>query len=90
MRTFTFVSTTADRLIEDLNNGRVIRLTTDNGSAIVLQHENDIDKFGDYVYRYTIETKDGEPKVKNIPVDQEDMINFLFGKEFAEYGIVEK
>ena len=88
MKTFTFISSTADRLIEDLDN------------AIVLQHGNDIDEFGDYIYRITIEfgdyiyritiePKDDESVVKNVPMNQEDMINFLFGEEFAEYGIVE-
>ena len=43
MKTFTFISSTADRLIEDLNNGRIVRLTKASGNAIVLQHGNDID-----------------------------------------------
>lgn len=89
MKTFTFISSTADRLIEDLNNGRIVRLTKASGNAIVLQHGNDIDEFGDYIYRITIESKDDESVVKNVPTNQEDMINFLFGEEFAEYGIVE-
>lgn len=90
MKTFTFISATADRLIEDLNNGRIVRLTKASGNAIVLQHGNDIDEFGNYIYRFTIEPKDGESKVKNVPVNQDDIINLLLGEEFAEYGIVEK
>lgn len=90
MKTFTFNGDTADRLMNDLNNGRVIRLTKANESAIVLQQGNDTDEFGDYIYRFTIEPADHEPTVKNAPVNQEDMLGFLFGEEFATYGIVEK
>lgn len=90
MKTFTFDRNTADRLLNDLNNGRVIRLTKANESAIVLQHSNDTDEFGDYIYRFTIESADHEPTVKNVPVNQEDMLGFLLAEEFATYGIVEK
>lgn len=90
MKTFTFDANTADRLMKDLNNGRIVRLTKANGSAIVLQHGYDIDEVGDYIYRFTIEPADREPKAKNMPVNQEDMLNFIFGEEFAEYGIIEK
>ncbi len=90
MATFTFNGDTADRLMRDLNEGRIVRLTKANGSAIVLQHGNDIDEFGDYIYRFTIEPADREPISKNLPVNQEDMLNLIFGEEFATYGIVEK
>ena len=90
MATFTFNGDTADRLMRDLNEGRIVRLTKANGSAIVLQHGNDIDEFGDYIYRFTIEPAVREPISKNLPVNQEDMLNFIFGEEFAAYGIVEK
>ena len=90
MKTFTFNGDTADSLMNDLNNGRIIRLTKANESAIVLQHGNDKDECGDYFYRFTIEPADHEPTVKNVPVNQEDMLNFLYGEEFATYGIVEK
>lgn len=91
MATFTFNGDTADRLMKDLNEGRIVRLTKANGGAIVLQHGNDIDEFGDYIYRFTIESTTGRnSSVKNIPVNQEDMLNFIFGEEFAEYSIVEK
>ena len=89
MATFTINDTTADRLMKDLNEGRIVKLTKANGSALILQHGNDIDEFGDYIYRITIESKDDESVVKNVPMNKEDMINFLFGEEFAEYGIVE-
>lgn len=90
MTAFTFTQDTADRLMNDLNNGRVIRLTKANESAIVLQHGNDTDEFGDDILRFTIEPAEYEPTVKNVPMNQEDMLNFLFGEEFATYGIVEK
>lgn len=90
MATFTFTGATADRLMEDLNNGRIVKLTKANGAAIILQHGNDIDEFGDYIYRFAIEPADHESIVKNMPVNQEDMLNFIFGEEFAEYSIVEK
>ena len=76
--------------MRDLNEGRIVRLTKANGSAIVLQHGNDIDEFGDYICLFTIEPADREPISKNLPVNQEDMLNFIFGEEFATYGIVEK
>lgn len=90
MATFTFNGNTADRLMKDLNNSRIVRLTKANGAAITLQHGNDIDMFGDYLYRFAIEPADHESIVKNMPVNQEDMLNFIFGEEFATYGIVEK
>lgn len=90
MKTFTFDANAADRLMKDLNNERIIRLTKGNGSAIVLQHGNDIDEFGDYFYRFTIEPAGHEPKIKDVPTNQEDMLNFIFGEEFATYGIVER
>lgn len=90
MKTFTFNGDTADRLMKDLSNGRVIRLTKANESSIVLQHGNDKDEFGDEIFRFTIEPADQEKIVKNVPVNQEDMLNFLYGEEFATYGIVEK
>lgn len=90
MTTFTFTDATADRLMEDLNNGRIVRLTKANGASIILQHGNDIDEFGDYIYRFAIEPADHESIVKNMPVNQKDMLNFIFGEEFAEYSIVEK
>lgn len=90
MTTFTFNGNTADRLMNDLNASRVVRLTKSNRSAIVLQDGNDIDEFGDHIYRFTIEPSDHESTIKNMPVNQEDMLNFIFGEEFAEYGIVEK
>ena len=90
MKTFTFDAKTADRLMNDLNADRIVRLTKANGSAIVLQPANDIDEFGDYFYRFTIEPADHESVVKNMPVNQEDLLNFIFGEEFATYAIVEK
>lgn len=90
MRTFTFNGNTADRLMNDLNEGRIVKLTKANGSAIILQHGNDRDEFGDFIYRFTIETTGNESQAKNLPVNQEDMLNFIFGEEFAEYLIVEK
>lgn len=90
MTTFTFTQDTADRLMNDLNAGLVVRLTKSNRSAIVLQHGNDTDEFGDETLRFTIEHADQEPIVKNVPMSQEDMLNFLYGEEFAEYEIVEK
>lgn len=90
MATFTFTENTADRLMNDLNEGRIVKLTKANGSAIILQHGNDRDEFGDYFYRFAIETTDRESPVKNIPINQEDMLDFLYGEELSEYVIVEK
>ena len=90
MATFTFNGDTADRLMRDLNEGHIVRLTKVNGSAIVLRNSNDIDELGAFIYHCTIEPSDHEPIIKNIPVRQEGIINFLFGEEFTTYGIDEK
>lgn len=90
MTTFTFNRNTADRLMNDLNAGRVVRLTKSNRSAIVLQDGNDIDEFGDHIYRMTIQPAQGDSTVRNVPMNETDIWNLLFGEKFAEYGIVER
>lgn len=89
MKTFTFDRNTADRLLNDLNNGRVVRLAKAHGASIVLSDSYDLDEFGEMFYRFTIESADGTSAVNHMPVNQKDMIDFLFGEEFTEYGIVE-
>lgn len=90
MKTFTFNSDTAEQLMNDLNAGRIVRLTKSNRSAIVLQDGNDIDEFGDHIYSLTIEPADHESVIKGAHVNEEYLNLFLFGEEFAEYKIVEK
>ena len=90
MATFTINDTTADRLMKDLNKGRIVKLTKANGSALILQHGNDIDEFGDYIYRFTIESAtDHNSSVKNVPMNETDMIGFINGLEFTNYETLE-
>lgn len=90
MKTFTFNSDTAEQLMNDLNAGRIVRLTKSNRSAIVLQDGNDIDEFGDHIYCLTIELAGHESVIKGAPVNEEYLNLFLFGEKFSEYKIVEK
>lgn len=90
MATFTINDTTADRLMKDLNEGRIVKLTKANGSALILQHGNDIDEFGDYIYRFTIRPKDGADTAtgittENLPISAGDLCDFLEGLEFTNY-----
>lgn len=86
MATFTINDTTADRLMRDLNEGRIVKLTKANGSVLILQHGNDIDEFGDYIYRFTIESAtDRNSSVKNVPMNETDLIELINGLEFTNY-----
>lgn len=88
MATFTFTGNTADRLMKDLNEGRIVRLTKANGASITIQHGNDIDEFGDYIYRFSIEPAEYESSLINTPVNETDLISFLYGLEFTNYEIL--
>lgn len=89
MTTFAFNTATADSLMKDLTNGHIVKLTKANGSAIILQDGNDLDEFGDNIYRFTIEPQEGRDSiVKNIPMNETDMISFLDGLHFTSYEIL--
>lgn len=88
MATFTFNDTTADRLMNDLGNGKIVRLSKANGASITIQHGNDIDEFGDYIYRFSIEPAEYESSLTNTPVNEMDLISFLEGLEFTNYEIL--
>jgi len=88
MTTFKFNDIKADRLMRDLAEGSIVKLTKANGSAITVQDGNDIDEFGDDIYRFTIEQKGHDSTVKNVPINKADLISFLDGLLFISYEIV--
>lgn len=86
MATFTFDRPDFGGMLDELNAGYIVILTKANGSALILQHGNDIDEFGDYIYRFTIESaSDRNSNVKNVPMNETDMIGFINGLEFTNY-----
>lgn len=90
MTTFTFTAETSHKLLQDLNEGRTVKLAKANGSAIILKDGNDIDEFGDQIFRFTIQPSEGEPIVKHIPMNATDMFHFLLFEKFTQYEITSK
>ena len=94
MATFTINDTTADRLMKDLNEGRIVKLTKANGAAIILQHGNDTDENGDEIIRFTIRPKAGADTAtgiatEDLPISASDLCDFLEGLEFTNYETLE-
>lgn len=89
MKTFTFTDRTSHQLLQDLNEGRTVKLAKENGSAVILCDGNDIDEFGDNIYRMTIQPAKGEA-LKGIPMNETDMWNLLFGEKFTQYEITNR
>ena len=87
MTTFTFTDETSHKLLQDLNNGRTVKLAKANGSAVILRDGIDIDEFGDNIYRMTIQPAQGEPIVKRVPMNATDMFHFLMFEKFTQYEI---
>ena len=87
MAPFTFTDTTAHQLLQDLDNGRIVKLAKANGSAVILRDGIDIDEFGDNIYRMTIQPAQGEPVVKRVPMNATDMFHFLMFEKFTAYEI---
>lgn len=85
MATFTFDRTHAARLIDDLDRNYSIRLHKASGAAALVQNGYDLDEFGDYIYRLSIELPDRESLCKNMPMNEADLIAFLEGCEFTRY-----
>ena len=90
MTTFTFTAETSHTLLQDLNNGRTVKLAKANGSAVILSDCLDIDEFGDNIYRMTIQPAQGEPVVKHVPMNETDMFHFLMFEKFTQYEITNK
>ena len=94
MATFTINDTTADRLMKDLNEGRIVKLTKANGAAIILQHGNDTDENGDEIIRFTIRPKAGANTAtgiatEDLPISASDLCDLLEGLEFTNYETLE-
>lgn len=87
MTTFTFTAETSHKLLQDLNNGRTVKLAKANGSAVILRDGIDVDEFGDNIYRMTIQPAQGEPIVKRVPMNATDMFHFLMFEKFTQYEI---
>lgn len=85
MTTFTFTAETSHKLLQDLNNGRTVKLAKANGSAVILRDGIDVDEFGDNIYRMTIQPAQGEPIVKHVPMNATDMFHFLMFEKFTQY-----
>ncbi len=90
MTTFTFTAETSHTLLQDLNNGRIVKLAKANGSAVILSDGLDIDEFGDNIYHMTIQPAQGEPVVKRVPMNETDMFHFLMFEKFTQYEITNK
>lgn len=88
MTTFTFNAETFNIILQDMNNGHTVKLSKTNGSAVILCDGVDIDEFGDNIYRMTIQPAKGEPFVKQVPMNETDMWNLLFGEKFTKYEII--
>lgn len=93
MTRFTFNSTTANRLMYDLNEGFIVILAKANGAAIILQHGNDTDENGDEIIRFTIRPKTGDTATgiaaEDLPISAGDLCDFLEDLEFTDYEILE-
>lgn len=85
--TFTSTSKTSHRLLQDLNNGHIVRLGKANGSAIILRDGVDLDEFGDKIYRMSIWPAKGNTLIHRVPMNETDMLNFLAGEHFASYDL---
>lgn len=90
MTTFTFTAETSHKLLQDLNNGRTVKLAKANGSAVILRDGIDVDEFGDNIYRMTIQPAQGEAIVKRVPMNATDMFHFLMFEKFTQYEIINK
>ena len=88
MKSFTFTDQSAHRLLQDLNNGRIVKLAKESGAAVIIRDGIDIDEFGDNIYRMTIQPAQGEPIVKRVPMNATDMFHFLLFEKFTQYEIV--
>ena len=84
---FTFTAETAQRLLQDLNDGRIVRLGKANGSAIILRDGIDLDEFGDKIYRMSIWPAKGHTLIHRVPMNEPDMLNFLDGEHFDSYDL---
>ena len=73
----------------DLNNGLTVKLSKENGSAVILRDGIDTDEFGDNIYRMTIQPAQGEPFVKRVPLNATDMFHFLMFEKFTHYETFE-
>lgn len=88
MKTFTFTDQTAHKLLQDLNNGCIVKLVKENKAAVIIRDGIDIDEFGDNIFRMTIQPAQGEPIVKRVPMNTTDMFHFLLFEKFTQYEIV--
>lgn len=91
MATFTFDHADFGGMLDELNNGLTVILTKANGASILIQDRNETDDMtGDEIYSFGIAPK-GEyfPNVQSIPMNKDDLFNFLEGLEFATYEAIE-
>lgn len=88
MATFTFDERSSHRVMTDLNNGLTVKLSKENGSAVILRDGVDVDEFDDHFYRMTIRPAQGEPVVKRVPLNATDMFHFLMFEKFTQYEII--
>lgn len=86
MTRFTFDSTTAARLMDDLNNRGYVTLTKANGASISLCERLEYDEFGDMLYNFTINSQnETSHPCRNLPINEADLLNFLTGESFVSY-----
>lgn len=91
MTTFTFDRAYFGSMLDKLNEGLTVILTKANGATILIQDRNDIDDItGDEIYSFGIVPKGEDfPNVQSIPMNADDLCNFLEGLEFATYEAIE-
>ena len=91
MKTFTFDRADFGGMLDELNEGFTVILTKANGAAILIQDRNEIDDItGDEIYSFGIVPKGEDfPNVQSVPMNADDLCDFLEGLEFATYETVE-
>lgn len=91
MATFRIERPDFGGMLDELDNGLTVILTKANGAAILIQDRNETDEItGEEIYSFGIVLKDEDfTNVQSIPMNAEDLFNFLEGLEFATYETLE-